>query len=59
MSNPIIIAIDAMGGDNAPNKIIEGISFHSKLSKDIIYKIFGDKNLINPLIKKYNISQSR
>ena len=33
MNNPIIIAIDAMGGDNSPNKVIEGISIHSKKSK--------------------------
>ena len=32
MSIPITIAIDAMGGDNSPNKVIEGISIHSKNS---------------------------
>ena len=30
MNNPIIIAIDAMGGDHSPNKTIEGISLHLK-----------------------------
>ncbi len=59
MNNPIIIAIDAMGGDNSPNKIIEGISIHSKLSKHVQYKIFGDIDLINPLIDKFNISSDR
>ncbi len=59
MNNPIIIAIDAMGGDNSPNKVIEGISLHSKISKNVIYKIFGNSNLINPLIKKYNLSNER
>ncbi len=59
MNNPIIIAIDAMGGDNSPSKVIEGISLHSNLSKDIKYKIFGDGNLINPLIKKFNLSNDR
>ena len=29
MSNPIIIAIDAMGGENSPTKIIKGIEIHS------------------------------
>ena len=56
MSNPIIIAVDAMGGDNSPDKIINGISLHSKQSKNIKYKIFGDKNLINPLVNKYKLS---
>ena len=59
MNNPIIIAIDAMGGENSPDKVIEGISLHSKSSKEILYKIFGNKNLITPLIKKYDISNDR
>ena len=57
MNNQIIIAVDAMGGDNSPNKVIEGVSIHSKTSNDVHYKIFGDTNLIIPLIKKYNISK--
>ena len=59
MNNPITIAIDAMGGDDSPNKVLEGISFHSKLSKNVKYKIFGNTNLIKPLIKKYNIPNER
>ena len=55
MNNPIIIAIDAMGGDNSPKKVIEGIHLHSKTSENIKYKIFGNQNLIKPLIKKYNL----
>ena len=58
MNNPIIIAVDAMGGDNSPSKVIEGISIHSKESKNIIYKIFGNKNLIEPLIEKYKVSKN-
>ncbi len=56
MINPINIAIDAMGGDNSPDKVIHGISIHSKTTKNIKYKIFGKKDLIIPLIKHYNIS---
>tara|TARA_A100001011_G_C14297293_1_gene839048 strand:- start:779 stop:1786 length:1008 start_codon:yes stop_codon:yes gene_type:complete len=59
MNNPIIIAIDAMGGDDSPNKVIEGISIHSKLSKNVYYKIFGNSNLIKPLINKFNIPSDR
>ena len=57
MDNPIIIAVDAMGGDNSPSKIIEGISIHSKVSKNIKYKIFGNIDLINPLIEKYKFQK--
>ena len=59
MNNPIIIAVDAMGGDDSPNKIIEGIYLHSKTSLNTKYKIFGNKNLINPLINKYNLPSKR
>ena len=44
MNKPLIIAIDAMGGDDSPKKVIEGINNHSKLSSNVFYKIFGDKN---------------
>ena len=59
MNKPIIIAIDAMGGDDSPKKVIEGINNHSKLSSNVFYKIFGDKNLINSLLKKNDISKDR
>ena len=59
MNNPIIIAVDAMGGDNSPNKVIEGIKIHSNTSNNVNYKIFGDKNLIEPLISKNKISSKR
>ena len=59
MQKPINIAIDAMGGDNSPNKIIEGISIHSKTTIETNYNIFGDRNQIDPLIKKFKLSNSR
>ena len=30
MNKPIVIAIDAMGGDNAPKKIIDGIELYQQ-----------------------------
>ena len=59
MNNPIIIAVDAMGGDNSPSKVIEGISLHSKSTNNVNYKIFGNTDLINPLIDKYKIPSER
>ena len=47
MVKKIKIAVDAMGGDNAPKKIIDGIKLHAKASKDCFYKIFGDIDEIN------------
>ena len=58
MVNKITIAVDAMGGDNSPAKIINGIILHNRNSKNAYYKIFGNENEINKLIdnklqKKY------
>ena len=58
MKKMINIAVDAMGGDNAPQKIIDGIELHSKKSKDVFYKLFGDINIIEPIIKKKSIDNN-
>tara|TARA_A100000164_G_scaffold269584_1_gene241501 strand:- start:1366 stop:2370 length:1005 start_codon:yes stop_codon:yes gene_type:complete len=50
MSEKIKIAVDAMGGDGSPKKVIDGIVLHSSKSKNVFYQIFGDKNLILNLI---------
>ena len=46
MSELIKIAVDAMGGDGSPRKVVEGIIHHHKSNKDIFYKIFGDESKI-------------
>ena len=56
MYNPIKIAVDAMGGENSPNKIVKGIELHHKSTKDIFYNIFGDKKQIEPLINNSSLS---
>ena len=46
MSKTIKIAVDAMGGDGSPEKIINGIIHHLKNDDSTFYKIFGDKDKI-------------
>ena len=46
----IKIAVDAMGGDGSPKKIIDGIILNHSKNKSNFFKIFGDKKLINPII---------
>ncbi len=60
MSEKISIAIDAMGGDNSPDKTIEGIKIfiEKNISKDdFILNIFGKENELYELINKYKISK--
>ena len=46
MSKMIKIAVDAMGGDNSPKKVIDGIIHHHKRNTNTFYQIFGDKEKI-------------
>ena len=41
MSNLIKIAVDAMGGDGSPKKIIDGIIHNHKSNHENFFKIFG------------------
>ena len=52
MSKIITIAVDAMGGDGAPKKIIDGIAHHFDKNRNSFYQIFGDKNQINKFIPR-------
>ena len=58
MKKLFTIAVDAMGGDNAPKKIIDGIELHHKNSKNVFYKLFGDKNIIDPIIRTKSIDKN-
>ena len=53
MSKKFSIAVDAMGGDNAPEKVLEGINLLFKNKVDVHVDIFGDKDLILKSINKY------
>ena len=46
MSDLINIAVDAMGGDGSPKKVIDGIIHNHRLKKENFYKIFGDQHQI-------------
>tara|TARA_B100000767_G_scaffold76296_1_gene72877 strand:+ start:1699 stop:2703 length:1005 start_codon:yes stop_codon:yes gene_type:complete len=52
MNKIIKIAVDAMGGDGSPGKVINGIIHHFKNNKETFYQIFGNKNKIECLITK-------
>ena len=51
MNKIIKIAVDAMGGDGSPKKIVDGIHHHFRNNKNSFYKIFGNKDKILPYIK--------
>ena len=57
MTKPIIIAVDAMGGDNAPQKVLDGIELHHANSKNTFYKIFGEEVSIKNILTKKKINK--
>ena len=55
MKKKITIAIDAMGGENAPKKNIEGLNIFlqkNRLKKDFIIHLYGNKKVVDEEIKK-------
>ena len=47
MNSKVKIAVDVMGGENAPKKIINGINISLKKNKDNYFFLIGNKDLIN------------
>ena len=52
MSNIVKIAIDAMGGENSPDKIINGIDISLKSNKENFFYLYGKKDLLEKEILK-------
>jgi len=54
-SSNYTIAIDAMGGDNSPDKIVEGIKFFLNEEKDFLLNLYGDEILLKSAINKFDL----
>ena len=57
MNKKITIAIDAMGGENAPEKNIEGLSifFRKTQPKDLVVNLYGDERILKEQLIKHKI----
>ena len=47
MSHNVKIAIDAMGGENSPRKIINGIEISLKKNRENFFYLYGDEKILN------------
>ena len=52
MPDLIKIAVDAMGGDGSPKKVIDGIIHNHKFNHENFFQLFGDKDEIFKYIDK-------
>ena len=53
MTDLIKIAVDAMGGDNSPNKIIDGITLNHSQNKNLFY-IMNNNKITSVFVIKHN-----
>lgn len=53
MSDNLVISIDAMGGDNSPRVVIEGLAIAAKKNPDAKFLLFGDETKVNDLLKSW------
>ena len=59
MGNPIIVALDAMGGDNAPSEIVKGAVEAVKESDRVIVKLVGAEEAVKAELAKYEYDAER
>lgn len=52
MSAPLVIALDAMGGDAAPKMVLKGVKIARKRYPNVHFLLFGDEARLAPLLKK-------
>ena len=53
MPKPLTLSIDAMGGDNAPGMVVEGVELALERLPDTRFILFGDEALLNPLLSAH------
>ena len=61
MKKKITIAIDAMGGEDAPKKNIEGLNIFlnkNKTNNDFIIHLYGNKIILNKELSRLGISDN-
>lgn len=58
-SSSLVIAIDAMGGDNAPDSVIAGVKSAEQKHSDVRFLIFGDEAKVRPFMDKYRPDPNR
>lgn len=57
MTERLVISVDAMGGDHAPDTVIEGIKIAHEKHPDVFFLLYGDETQIAPLVKQYQLDE--
>ena len=59
MSNYTVVALDAMGGDNAPSEIVKGAVDAVNESKDVKVRLYGDEGKIRTVLGGYTYNHDQ
>lgn len=59
MAKSITIAVDAMGGDNAPVEIVKGAIEAVNERKDIVISLVGQEDVVKKELEKYNYNKEQ
>ena len=58
MSQRLTIAVDAMGGDSAPDMVVDGVASARMRFPTVHFLLFGDQTRIEPLLASHNHLQN-
>ncbi|MGE0744343.1 MAG: phosphate acyltransferase PlsX [Rhodospirillales bacterium] len=52
MSGPLVIALDAMGGDRAPEIVLKGANLAGRRFPDVEFRLFGNEAAMTPFLRR-------
>ncbi len=53
MAKHLTVSVDAMGGDSAPNMVVEGVDIVAGRLDNVTFLLFGDEQQLVPLLERY------
>ncbi|MSO74072.1 MAG: phosphate acyltransferase PlsX [Alphaproteobacteria bacterium] len=53
MTKEIVLALDAMGGDQAPTMVVRGANIARVRHPNVRFLLFGDEQALKPLLRRY------
>lgn len=53
MAESLVLSIDGMGGDHAPDIVVEGVDIAARRSPEVRFLIHGDAERLNALLERY------
>ena len=58
MTSPLVIALDAMGGDRAPQIVVRGAELTRENHPNVRFLMFGDQTKVEPLLSRLESGMS-